>query len=280
MLCNICGSNKIKYKFTKNDYKLYQCDGCSFVFVHPYPNNEMLDRYYQESYESGKYEIYATAMDIRRKINEQRFSDIQKFNPGGKIFDIGCGVGYFLNVAQEHNLETYGVEFTEEGTKISKIKHKNVYKGTLDENTFSDSFFDVVSIFDVIEHIIKPMNTFKEISRIIKRDGILAITTPDISSWHAKFFRKNWGVIIPPEHINYFSPTSLEIALKICGFKILEIRKNYKIFTWEYLLKNSKYFFPHIYPISKILLKILPSRFLKKYRKFFIGELFAVARKK
>lgn len=277
--CNLCESEKCKYIFSKNKYDLFKCTECNFVFVYPIPEDQILENHYKESYESGGYNIYATSEDIRIKINEFRFENLKKYNIKGKILDVGCGVGYFLNIAFENNLETYGVEYSEEGVKKARVKNKNIFHGSLEDAKYQKSFFDNVSVFDVIEHVTDSNATINEISRIIKPGGFLILSTPDISSWHAKVFKKRWGLIIPPEHLTYFSSNTISYILKKNGFAVLEIKKNYKIFTFEYLLKLSKYFFPGIYPISKLLLKILPSPFLKKYRRFFIGEMFVVAKK-
>lgn len=280
MTCNLCKSNEHIPIFTKKGYDIHKCTKCGFIFVHPIPTQEILQEYYDTSYESGGYKIYATAQDIRFQINEARFKDLSKYFIKGNILDIGSGAGHFLDVAAKNGLRTYGVEFSEDGVKKAKINHENIYKGFLEQIGFENSFFDNITIFDVIEHVVDPLGTVREISRIIKNGGILALTTPDISSWHAKLFGKRWGLIIPPEHLSYFSLSVLKTVLEENGFTVLEIRKNYKIFTLEYLLRHTENFFPRVYPLAKILLRMLPKNYLKKYRKFFIGEMFVVAQKK
>ena len=108
IVCNLCNSKKCKNLFSKNKYELFRCMQCSFVFVYPIPKPQVLEKYYQESYEQGGYRIYATSEGIRKKINESRFQNLLKYNLNGNILDIGCGVGFFLNVALENNLETFG----------------------------------------------------------------------------------------------------------------------------------------------------------------------------
>jgi 2-polyprenyl-3-methyl-5-hydroxy-6-metoxy-1,4-benzoquinol methylase len=280
MACNLCKNKQHKIIFTKNKYDIHKCQVCGFVFVHPLPELHILEKYYKTSYEKGAYKLYADAEDIRLKINEWRFAEIAPYLNNGNILDVGCGVGYFLNVASKNNLSTYGTEFSEQAVKKAKENHKNIYKGSLEEANFPDSFFDNVTIFDVIEHVMDPTGTMKEIGRIIKKGGILSLTTPDFSSWHAKVFGKQWGLIIPPEHISYFSRITMKKILENNGFEILTLQKNYKIFTWNYIFKHTQTFFPRIYPLARILLRCLPQGFLMKYRTFFVGEMFVVARKK
>ena len=187
--------------------------------------------------------------------------------------DVGCASGFFLDIAKERGISTYGVELSTEGVNKAKQKHSQIINDTLENARFPDSFFDVITLYDIIEHVLDPTSTIKEISRIIKPGGIVAISTPDITSWHAKLLGKRWGMITPWEHLHYFSPYTIRVLLEKNGFSINEIKKNYKIFTLDYLFKMAEFYFPRLYKIFPYISKLIPERVLKKERLFYFGEM-------
>lgn len=278
--CIICKKPQAKFKFKKEDYPLYSCSNRHTTFVHPFPSFDTLKEYYETEYAEGSYIIHFESDDIRLKSSESRYSELQKYDPKGKILDIGCSTGYFLDYAAKNNLLTYGIELSLIAVKKAKLNHENIINGSLDDSKYQDSFFDVIAMYDIIEHVTNPQDTMKEVSRIIKNNGLLVITTPDIESWHAKVMGKRWGVIMPPEHLIYFSKKSISLLLERYGFEVIEIRKNYKIYTIDYLIRQAKYFYPGFYKILSLIKPLIPERILSKYSRYYIGELFLVARKK
>jgi len=277
--CISCGSEQIKFKFTKYKMDIFECKQCNLVFVNPRPTIEELKKYYETEYEEGSYILYSESKDIRSVINKKRIEEISKFSLKGKLLDVACATGAFLDAALDYDLDTYGVELSTKAANTAKLRHKNIFNGTLEDAHYPDLFFDNVAMFDIIEHFIDPNSTIAEVNRIMQNNGLLIFTTPDISSWHSKLFGKNWIWVIPPEHLNYFSPKSMRYFLEKSGFEILEMRKNYKIFTIDYMIKQIEYFYPKIFKILSIIRKFLPKSFLLKQRNMFIGELFVIARK-
>ena len=148
--------------------------------------NEHQKNWYDKSYKDGVYKIYVEEENIRRKVNQRRFQDISKYISNGTHLDVGCSTGYFLDVSSDKGFLTYGVELSEESVKKINPKHKNIFQGTLENSNFSNNFFDLVTMYDFIEHVIDPNLTIKIASEKIKSDGIFVLTTPDITSWHAK----------------------------------------------------------------------------------------------
>ncbi len=276
--CILCNNNT-DLKFNKSEMDIRYCKRCSLAFVSPQPSVDTQQKYYDKSFREGGYRLYNLSENLRIRLNQKRFNEISKYKPSGNLLDIGCASGYFLDVASQNNLSTFGVELSKEAAQIAKQKHKNIFNGTLEGSNFQNSFFDIVTLFDIIEHVLDPSTTIKEISRIIKPDGLLVITTPDISSWHAKIMGKRWGLITPLEHLFYFSPKSIRILLEKYGFKIEEVRKNYKVFTLDYLFRMAEFFYPTLFKLLLLIKPILPEKILMKEREVYIGEIFVVARK-
>jgi len=195
-----------------------QCKKCDFMFIYPPPTIQTQKEYYNKSYQKGTYKVYTNQDNLRKKLNEKRYLEIEKYNPKGNLLDIGCASGFFLDVATKYGLSIFGVELSEEAVKIARLKNKNIFHGTLEAAKYNNSFFDIVTIYDIIEHVVDPNSMMKEVSRIIKPGGLIVITTPDTNSWHAKIMRKNWGFIIPLEHLCYFSHLSMKLLLEKNGF--------------------------------------------------------------
>lgn len=255
-----------------------QCSKCNLVFVFPLPSAEQQKKWYDDSYEKGVYKIFSESENLRKMVNKKRFEDISKFNTQGKLLDVGTSTGIFLDIAESHGLETYGVELSSESFEKIKSTHK-VFNNTLEKVNFQENFFDVITMFDVIEHLIDPNSSIKEISRIIKSEGLLIISTPDISCWHSKIMGKKWAAISPTEHLNYFSPKSIKFLLEKHGFTIIELRKDLKNFTLQGVFDMASFYSPKIYKFFTVFKPLIPKNFLNKKRTFYFGDSFVVAKK-
>jgi len=241
--------------------------------------NEHQKNWYDKSYKDGVYKIYTEEENIRRKVNQRRFEDISKYVSDGAHLDVGCSAGYFLDVAFDKGFSTYGVELSEESIKKINSKHKNIFQGSLENSNFQNSFFDLITMYDFIEHVIDPNLTIKTASEKIKPGGILILTTPDISSWHAKLMGKKWGIIVPEEHLYYFSPSSIRFLLEKYGFEILEIKKDLKLFTLHDMFKMGEFYYPILFKFYQYFKKLIPKNWLHKERLFYFGDMLVVAKK-
>lgn len=277
--CNICNSNKISLKFIKEGINFVKCEKCGFVFVYPTPSIKTQQEYYDKEYKSGLYKLVGDTENLRKKLNQRRFSEISKYSPKGNLLDIGCGAGFFLDAAAEQGLSVYGVELSTEAASKTRQRHKNIFNGPLENAKYQDSFFDVVAIFDLIEHVLDPDITIKEIHRIVKPGGLIIFTTPDISSWHARIMGKYWYQINPHQHLFYFSPHTMKKILEKNGFTVVEIKKNYKIFTIDVILKMAEFYYPSFFKILSFFKSFLSGNSLQKERMFYFGEIFAVGKK-
>lgn len=278
MSCNICDSQNLKIRYVKQGMNIMQCQNCSFIFVYPRPSIETQNSYYDKSFKDGSYKLYSSVEDLKIRTSERRFEAFPKHMEGEKLLDVGCATGIFLDFCSQKGFQTFGVELSEEAIKKANKIHK-IHCGTLEDAKFQDSYFDIVTMFDIIEHVLNPDQTIKEVYRILKKDGLLVISTPDISSWHAKIMGKKWGLITPLEHLSYYSPKTITLELEKNNFKVIQARKSTKIFTLEYLFGQSEFFYPGLYKLIRPFLKILPTKFLRKYRDIYIGEMFVLAKK-
>jgi len=237
VICPICGSIKNKFFCEKNKYKIYNCENCEVGFVYPVSNN--LEKIYGENYFSGNeegrgYVDYDRDKKPMKKIFENYLDKFKKLVKGRKIFDIGTATGYFLDLARKRGWQTSGIEISEFASKIAKKKGHNIFTGQLKEKEINDSF-DVITMWDVLEHLDNPKKTLLKVNKLLNKEGLLAINTINKGSLWAKIYGKYWHLIIPPEHLFYYSYKNLEILLSQTGFKVLYVKKIGKKFSLAYI---------------------------------------------
>lgn len=216
--CLLCSSENLKELPLYGRNYLVKCKNCGFVFSKKIPSEEEIIK----CYESYNREDYLSPVTIKR-YNEllDKFEKYRKFN---KILDIGCGIGYFLEEAKKRNWNVYGTEFTDKAINICKAKGINVQKGELDPLNYKPESFDVITSFEVIEHIYTPVREVKNIYSLLRKGGIFYITTPNFNSISRYILKKDWNIIGYPEHLCYYTPKTILYLLKKNGFKKLHLK--------------------------------------------------------
>ncbi|MFH0864089.1 MAG: class I SAM-dependent methyltransferase [Candidatus Gottesmanbacteria bacterium] len=178
----------------------------------------------------------------------KRLAEIEKRKKPGKILDIGCAVGFLLELAQKHGWQVFGVDNSQKVIRYWQkiLSPACVFYGTLYEASYDNQFFDAITIFDTLEHIPDLHSFFTEIRRILKKDGLLAIAVPDQAGLTSKILRSHWFDFKSIPHLYFFSPDSLAMVLQQTGFKII-LKKSevaYQCSMKENLPKISR-FYPH-----------------------------------
>ena len=226
--CDNCGSNKFATLCEWNDLsKVVQCDRCGLQFVNPMPNKEFLDQLYRkDGEESPYYRNYILERTNRRssynKQYHRRLKLIEKYSQGkGKLLDIGCGGGFFLKTAEERGWEPHGIDIVPGFVEFARdeLQLKNVNCRSLEELEYKKHFFDVIVLWDLIEHLPHPSNFLKTINQLLRPDGLLVIWTPNArnSAW----LKKNWFGYQPLQHLYFFSPGTLNQTLQSTGFRVV-----------------------------------------------------------
>ncbi len=239
--CHICGGVAITFFCEKNSYKIYRCSSCDLRFVFPMPTD--LAAIYGEDYfknespaQSHGYGDYDRDKEPMRNAFIDVLKYVEKLVTGRRIFDVGAATGYFLDLAHVRGWQTFGSEISAYGAKEAQSRgHEMVYG---DLPTLSQlPAVDVVTMFDVLEHVADPRAFVTAINRMLPLGGIFVINTPDASSTWARFLGPRWQLIVPPEHVYYYSPNNVRMLLLECGFETVEISRMSKRFTLPYIFK-------------------------------------------
>ncbi len=241
--CAVCGSNDARMLWTKNDATYVRCNVCSLVYENPrLTEKELVDFYSDKSYfiqdaeakiTSG-YENYYT--QCTQALVEEYFDIVEKYamQKPGVYCDVGCGPGGVLKVAQARRWDAVGVEVSSWAVLEGKKNGLNIFEGSLLDVEFPADHFDVVSMFDVLEHLTTPKEYMREIQRILKPGGVLVVETPNVDGFFARYVYKEKADLIKPRaHICLYGQMSAKRLVSSIGFS------SYKIMTFPYSRKLS-----------------------------------------
>lgn len=231
MKCEVCGNNNSRvFGFakcpdgtTERVFNLRKCSHCGFVYLCPRPAaSEMkafyFDEYYGNSSGASGY-LSAALFPLFRFLRKER---VYRYKKAGRILDVGCGDGSFLNLMRRLGWEVLGVETSDSGIKRCAQKKINTRKNI----DFPEEYFDVITLWQSLEHIENPLLTFKKIYGVLSKKGILIISVPNIESMEYLLFQSFWFHLDLPRHMYHFSPETLKELLMKAGFRTLEISHN------------------------------------------------------
>jgi len=220
--CDICNVDNATLLFNKEGYDIVKCSICGLVYVNPRLKYSILNDMYNSN-KISPYTYYIDNIKNDEKAFRIKLSEIEKYKKPGRILDVGCGVGVLLNEAKKRGWETYGLDLQKKAVDYAN-NHFNVNArlGTLENNPFKDGFFDLIVMNDFLEHVPNPAGSLKIASKLLKKNGIIFLSTPDINSFLANISGKKWIHLKPNEHIYYFSLNTLRILLNNAGLNIFK----------------------------------------------------------
>jgi SAM-dependent methyltransferase len=242
--CTVC-NGQVRSLGEKNSFPLYSCKGCGHLFVWPIP--ESPQEIYSEDYFHGGENGFGyidydrdkapMADTFRRYLKEIA----RNGKPKGTMLDVGAATGFFLDIARGEGWETYGIELSWYAAEVARGKGLRVSTGTTDDCDFPAGFFDVVTAWDVIEHMPKPLATLEKIHSLLKPGGLLVINTPDSGCMLARLLGKSWHLVVPPEHLNLFHRRSLKFMLEKTGYSVVHRTTVGKRFTLQYIFMTMRH---------------------------------------
>ncbi len=227
--CPICRADSKKIIFTKNDYTLVRCGRCDVAYIGNPPSEDYLKQFYsfKTGYQQNLVDEDSPESKFHAKNARITYSLLQRQRKSGKILDVGCSAGYFLKEAHLHGWEAHGIEYSADTASIAaRIPGLSIQCGTLENSNYEPKSFDVISLWDVIEHLTDPVGMTNSVHRILRDDGILAISTPNIDGLFPKLSYRvanrldYWPHPEPPHHLLQFSKQTLTELLHQAGFEI------------------------------------------------------------
>jgi len=214
------------YGLFGSDYVIMRCSNCKACFLSPKPDFNTLKMAYDPDYYGRKDEKFVRLVErlvdvfrIRRSYKVSKY-----LNDGANVLDIGCGNGRFLLLLLKfgkYNL--YGTELEGNAAKRAMLNAEIKMKiGDIDDNDYEENMFDAITLYQVFEHLTRPADTLKQINRIIKPNGILAISFPNINSLQSKIFKGKWFHLDPPRHLFFFKPKDFIELMQDNGYVLIQ----------------------------------------------------------
>ncbi|PCJ63277.1 MAG: hypothetical protein COA79_00280 [Planctomycetota bacterium] len=219
-ICPICNSDEIKFLFFKfdwnNKFDFHECKACHHKYVFPLPTSEELNLFYNKDY-------FVPPHQIKKVISKGEYAikfcdNIEK----GSFLEIGCSYGYFMDVFKGFGGEIEGVEISEKASEFSREKGFEVHN--LDfQNFHLSKNYNGYFMFDVLEHLLSPLDILKKIDPFLTKGSQITLTIPNGNSIEFRLLSKYWEWSSPPAHLHFFTVKSIRTLFEKMGYEIEEL---------------------------------------------------------
>lgn len=205
------------------------CLSCGQIYLTPRPAPDELARYYPQDYILFSQAIEDEPSALRRLdraygLHKRCREVIRRAGPSGRILDVGCATGIFLNGMQQRGWQAVGIEPSHFAAEYARKRFGlEVVEGFLEDTNFAAESFDAVSLWDVLEHVYSPAETLAEIARLLKPGGWLVMSLPNPESWERAWFGRYWAGWEVPRHFHLFTRAVLKRYLQDAGLWLSEV---------------------------------------------------------
>jgi SAM-dependent methyltransferase len=230
--CGLCGSGRRELRFADGPFSVVRCSACGLTYVTPrLAPGALIQEVYDEGYWSSSaakdrgYSDYRSDAPLYLKTYRKRLSVVRRHFPKpARVLDVGCAAGYFLAVMAEAGWQVTGVEPSDaiRAQAVERLGAERVHGGLLQDVPLEPGSFDLVTFWDVIEHVPDPVAVLAHARTLLAPGGKLLIETQNVDSRAAKLLGKAWQHYKHAEHIYHFNPHTIADLLGRAGYRILE----------------------------------------------------------
>jgi SAM-dependent methyltransferase len=181
------------------------------------------------------YSDYSASEDILRRQAHRTLQIVRRYQSTGSLLEVGCAYGFFLMEAQG-SFKCRGIEISAFAAQEAQRRGLDVVSDDLLRLALPREHFEVVCLFDCIEHLTDPLGYLSEIHRLLKPGGVVALTTGDVGSAVARVMGVRWRLMTPPQHLFYFSRQTATRMLERAGFEVVHFSHPWKLVPWRLIL--------------------------------------------
>ena len=244
--CGICGgtagevlfaARDFNFHTTEESFSIVRCSACRTAQTVPRPPENSLGRFYPPSYyPTGGFDPAYYRRTIQPS-QRKKLDIVRRFRQSGTLLDVGCGAGFFVREASKNGFSAQGIEFSREAVEFGMREGDvRLTEGDLLKTEFPLSSFEVVTLWQVLEHLPRPVEVLKRIRALLKPGGILVIAVPNFDSVQARVFRSRWYHLEVPRHLYHFTPATLRKFLDAEGFDVLAEYQHSPEHNWAGIL--------------------------------------------
>jgi len=240
--CLICDTDNTEVLFSKRDgfaslsseYTIVQCRKCGLVYVNPRPTAKEIANFYPEYYswkeEAGQGSFFSRLAKTlegmyRFHLLNYEVSRLLKLSgiTSGAILDIGCGTGDRLSIFKKKGFNVYGIEPSGAANYGREKFDLHILQGRLPNPQLPANHFDIITLYNVFEHLHNPRESLSEMRRLLNDKGFLVIQVPNIDSPQFSLFKRNWAAFDVPRDLYYFNLTTISTLLASEGFEMVTV---------------------------------------------------------
>lgn len=219
-------------QFQRDRFQVLGCRGCGLRFLDPQPTASELNELYGESYFAGSstaepgYDRYVDEIENHRRTFAERIRRLPSPLPGQRLLDVGASIGVFVEQARRAGWEAEGIEPSEWASSYARGQlGQPVRTGIVDRTAAPAGHYQVITMWEVVEHLPDPAAVLADLHHLLAPGGILALSTPDAGSLVTRLMGRRWpGWQKIPEHLYFFDRGTLDRLLRGAGLEPFEWR--------------------------------------------------------
>ncbi len=257
MTCNFCHSSdydpfikgRDRLHGIKGDFSLVRCKQCGLIYLNPRPSSAELNKYYPDDYHPFTVGMVGSARTLQAMISDRGITQKVNFvnhliGLKGQGLDVGCATGEFIDRMSKSGWEMTGLEPSEYASRLAMERYRvKVITNSLEKCRLPVGKYDLVTLWDVLEHLQDPRAGLLKIRKSMKAGGWLVLSIPNIRSWDGRFWGKYWLGWDIPRHLTLYGFDSIRQLLNQSGF---EFKKYYSfslhhtsfVFSFSYWLTD------------------------------------------
>ena len=283
---------------TQDEFTIVRCRQCGLIYLNPRPSKYLLSSYYPTVYyppvqakvrpqlqqQAKKFSAkmkrwvledyygYPSTVSsgwsriVRRVLlwPDKTLRELKGRHPlpwrgEGNVLDVGCGAGGNLKTLQDQGWEPYGIEISEVAAAHAReLVTGNIHTGTLESAPFPPQSFDLILMSHSLEHLPSPVDALRRVHRLLKDDGLLVVSVPNVNSLEYKLFGRWWFQLDTPRHFYHFDKRSLSGLFTQAGFQLHHFRAGVSaIFLMASLDRFWKHRFRKDVPFRKLIDRLI-----------------------
>jgi SAM-dependent methyltransferase len=220
--CPLCGGSAHRPLFEKQGFTFVRCEDCRLVFVNPQVREDVVLSEYRTA-ETNDLWFDVLTSERQLALDRAKFGEVldllEPYRGGGRLLDVGCSIGLFLDLARERGWDGVGIEFAPRALAYAREEYGlDVLDVPLEEAGFEPESFDGVGLLSVLEHTNEPRRMLADVARVLRPGGAVYIVVPNVESLACRVLHERARTFDGRNHLVYFSPSTLRDCLDRCGF--------------------------------------------------------------